>query len=77
MEANQVNKYKVHVYQEFDEGDTVPYIEVFREDLETGVRECLRSGYCNWPEAIVKTCVQIGVPAALYDSNIEVPEEHW
>jgi len=72
-----MSQYKIHVHQEFHDDDLVPYITVYREDLETGKRDCLRSGYCNWPEAIVKTCVQIGVQAALYCGTKEIPDGEW
>lgn len=63
-----MSQYKVHVYivrEDFYEPNREIY--VWRENLATGERQLLRSGEINWPESIVKTCVQVDVPANLYD----------
>ncbi len=58
-----MSKYKIQVYVIYETYE----MYVFRIDLTTNERQLLRNGICNWPEAIVKTCVQIGTPAELYD----------
>jgi hypothetical protein len=85
-----MSQYKVHVYIVKEEPyDHNRYVYVRREDLETGEFAMLRAGATTWPESIVKTCVQVGVPAALYmiteeqtdlcewDQAELIPEESW
>ena len=85
-----MSNYRVHVYIVREE----PYdhnreICIRRENLDNGEFHVLRHGSTNWPEAIVKTLVQVNMPAMLYDITQEqfernawdeatvIPEEQW
>ena len=83
------SSYKIHVYVCYNEFFADQDIAIRRENLITGKFDFLREGGNNWPEAIVKTLIQVGVPASLYkitreqfDASawhdaIELPESEW
>lgn len=85
-----MTKHKIHVYMVKEEPyDHNKCIYIRREDLTTGNFDMLRCGRSTWPESVVKTCVQVDVPAALYwitEEQVDmndwisaelIPQESW
>ena len=68
MSEPEKHKYRLHVYVVRDEPyDGIETAVLRREDLETGQFEMLRLLSTDNPEALVKSFIDVGADAVLYE----------